>query len=637
MKATTKKLYSLVCAAIILVLTVLLTVGSFLPAFSINMARYGASEIFTQGSLTSGLVFDEGGIGLGNALKLVTKYRYVSIINKVQFTETKIRDYNAEIADIEARILENQLNNLEGRNDSTIDALKESRDEVKESRDEVIEELEAFRAQVTEAEWKELDELLKDEGVVNALYAEVGVIGTIMGILEESSGDNFRYNTTYVHVLVVFLGFMFFAIALVVCVVMPIVILVTLIRKILFFVRNFKNLDAEKLEALTPKKVTGPALLPFVFFGITKMLLGGAFSLGIGSVLVLVAVILLALVSTANKIILQEKGNAARIGRSVLTLLSAVLGLLLFVNVVNMDLIPTYITNSDTMVDATSGALYSQFYAERLAAVTDINQIQYVGDYAEDDVKEYISEALTSNAPMVLLCGILGTVCAAILLVCLLERLASKDYKTKTGDRKNYGPQFVLAVLLAVCAVFTTTLGVTTVEDRTTAYTEDCSLKILWNEYEVEGTAVKAAYDASLAAEEAAGKSIESLKEQIKNTSDDNAKALLEVALDNAERTKNLSEQTEEILAKNNSGMNTKMLVLAILILLVEILYQLCPKLVEKLLPEGLKNKLEAVCESNAADEAPTESEATEAEVTDTEATEQETAEAPEGSDSSDQ
>ena len=281
-----------------------------MPTFKVNMANVTGSDIFSKSSVTGGLICDGADVGVGAALTLAANSKYVGIINKISFAEWNIRNIQKEIDE-----LYEDYDRVEGEESKKTTMKKIN--EVTDKQNKKIEELAKYRETITEDEWKKLDELLKDEGFVNALYVEVCLISVVQSTIQASMGDVYIYETNYFDIVVFFLGVVALAGLVITTVIYAVVCALALIKAVLCLATGYKNIDEAMLKKLYASKATSMVLLPLTFFMLAKVFFGSTLAMGAGMVIALVAVILLALVHTANKIVLVERRNPASIAKTV--------------------------------------------------------------------------------------------------------------------------------------------------------------------------------------------------------------------------------------------------------------------------------------------------------------------------------
>lgn len=603
MKATTKKIYSLASAIVLVVLALLLTVGALMPTFKVNMANTQTSDIFSRSSVTGGLICDGADVGVGSALTLVANARYVGIINKISFAEWGIRNVQKEIDE-----LYEDYARVEGEESKKTTMNKIN--EVTDKKNKKLEELAKYKESISENEWKKLDELLKDEGFVDALYVEVCLISVVQSTIEASTGENYIYSTNYFDILVFFLGVVALAGLVITTVIYAVVCVLALVKAAICLASGYKSIDEAMLKKLYARSATGMVLLPLTFFMMAKIFFGSALAMGGGMVIALIAVTLLALLHTANRIVLVERRNPASIAKTVVTLVSAVLSLVLLTTVANLNLIEAYKNSNDANVEAAYQAKFDAVYAEELAKINNPSNyaqaLENAKSTAKAAAKEYITNKLTANAAPLLLTSCLMALLVAVMAGTMLERLAGKEAKNKrTGVSKPYGAYYILAAVLLVGFIFTNTLGVKTVEDRNKAYfDENGGVEILFNAHELDGTTEKIGYETVTGMHTEILKQIEAKKTAAKSATGD-AKALLEQEIDMLGRAANLCEQAADSVSVNHKGLIAKGIVLSVLLVLFELLFKLAPSLTDKYLPEGVKKLLAGNDEDEAAAKEP--------------------------------
>ncbi len=574
MKATTKKIYSLASAIVLVVLSVLLFVGAMMPMFKVNMANVRTAEAFEEGYFTEGLEIDEAKIGFGGALKLLKYKKYVSIINKYQNNEQTIRNA-AKSA-------------LEGG--SISEAVIERVNKATKENEEIL-------ASLTDADYEELEKLFQDKKFINALYLEIGFVSLFSDILTEGDEENYIYETK--NVLAVFsmiFGMIFLAGFMVSMTVFTIVAFFSALKKVIALATGFKKINLKKLESFYPEKTLTGLMLPLLFFILAKAMLGSRLVLGSGIIMIFVCFALISVLRAANKIMLKEKRNPKHIARVLVGLLSFIFVLCIFNNVINMNLVENYYRSNDVNVNVAYQAKYDAVYAEELAkAVLSGNSpnLNAIKSSAKHAAQGYVTEILVKNALPLLGITFLVSILTFILLTLSLNRLRenSDDFKSSYSAEK-YGPHYVVAILLLGAVLLTSVLGVSTVEERNKAYFDDGGVKILWNDYTLEGSGTKEEYDATVLAYEELTKAIEEAKDSLDEISDEDMKAELEFEIKMAERKANKTALKIETLENSAATRRATATALLIVLIVLEILYQIAPKLTDKLLPEGAKRFL---------------------------------------------
>lgn len=581
MKATTKKIYSLASAIVLVVLSVLLFVGALMPMFKVNMANITEAEGFEEGYFTGGLVVDEANVGFGGALKLLANKKYVSLINKYQMNEQTIR-----------KVTRNILKNPTAGNVETL----------AEKAEKAAEENEALLESMTEAEMKELEALLQDKGFVKALYLEIGFVSLFSDMLTEGNEENYKYETG--NVLAVFsmiFGTIFLAGFIICMLIFAIISFFSALKKVIALATGFKNIDLKKLESFYPEK-TLTALLPtLLFFILAKAMMGSKLVLGAGLVMILVCYTLISLLRAANKIMLKEKRNPKHIAKVLVGLLSFIFVLCIFNNVTNMNLVESYYRSNDVNVEAAYDAKYEAVYADELAkamesALKNGNlNINYdaIKTTAKIAAQSYVSKILLKNALPLLGITFLVSILTFVLLSLSLNRLRenSDDFKSSYSAEK-YGPHYVVAALVLVAVFLTGTLGVATVEERNKAYYVGEEVKILWNDYTLEGSGTKEEYDEIAEERTELLTEIEEAKKEVAEIEDAEEKAEYEFEIKQAERYANKLALKLQVLENSTAARRTKAIALLIVVIIIEILYQIAPSLTDKLLPEGAKRFL---------------------------------------------
>ena len=576
MKATTKKIYSLASAILLVVLSVLLFVGALMPMFTVNMANITEAEGFKKGYFTSNLEVDEAKISFGGALKLLSNKKYVSLINKYQMNEQTVRKATRYM------LQHPSAGNLETYY-SKIEAATQKN--------------EALLDSMTDADWDALTELFKDESFIEALYLEIGFVSLFSDIFSDGNEENYIYTSN--NVLAVFtmiFGMIFLAGFMICMVIFTIIAFFSALKKVIALATGFKKIDLKKLESFYPEKTLTTLLPTFLFFTLTKAMMGSKLMLGAGLKLVLIAFILISVLRAANKIMLKERRNPKHIARVLVGLLSFIFVLCIFNNVTNMGLVESYYRSNDVNVETAYDAKYEEVYAEELLRQASNNNINldYAKSTAKAQAQEHVTKILVKNALPLLGLTFALSILTFILFSLSFNRLRenSDDFKS-TYSAEKYGAHYVVAALLLVAVFFTSMLGVATVDERNNAYFGlDGGVKILWNDYTLEGSGTKEEYDEITEERAELLEEIEAAKTEIAEIEDEELKAEYEFEIQQAERYANKLAMKLAVLENSAAARRTKTMILLVVLIVLEILYQIAPKLTDKVLPEGAKRFL---------------------------------------------
>lgn len=572
MNATTKKIYSLVSAIVLVVLSVLLVVGTFLPVFTINMGTIETAEAFENGYFTEGLEIDEAKIGFGNVLKLVINRKYVSVINSVQSKEQKINDTYKMLAE----------------SDQAGDEWKQTQlDNIATWREEIT----AILDTLTEEDYEKMRALFEDKGFINALYAEIGFISLFSDAVDRNSGDNYKYNTNFLDVFTVIFGMIFLAGFMICTVIFAIIAFFSALKRVFSLATGFKRIDLKKLESLYAGKAMAALLPTFFFYILAKAMFGSRFVMGAGLWLILIAAALIGVLRAVNKIMLKEKRNPKHIARVLIGLLSFIFVLCIFNNITNMDLAEAYYRSNAAHVEEVYQAKYNEALTQSILnnPSGSISGHQYT---AESAAKTHVTEILTKNAFPLVAAILLVSIFTFILFSRSFNRLRENndDFRSSYSAEK-CGAHYVVALLLLLCVLFTGTLGVITVDERDQAYL-DGGVKILWNDYTLEDSGVKEEYDELVTARTELLVDIEKFEEELKSVEDEELKAEYSFELNMAKRYANKLALRIDSLENNDTARRTTIITLLVVVIVLEVIYRAAPGLVDKYLPNGVKRFL---------------------------------------------
>ena len=613
MKTTTKKIYSLVSACAIVLLTLLLLVGSLMPTVKLNMASSRASELFGKCSLTSGLVLDEADVGAGALLGVAANLGDIKVINKIAFAEMEIRDIQESILKVQADKAEAQLEAMaQGNYDPDLSNYDKRIEEYEKEMKEVQKELDDFKQSVGETELKALEEKLKDKSFLDTAYTYMVVFAVYEDILWDGSGDNPKYTQYYSDSLtmgVTLFSMFILAVTIICSVIWALVVVIALIKGVLALVRGYKNVNTALLDKLFPMLATSMVAMPIMTFTLSKMMLGNTVEMGAGLKFSIIIAAVLALVRVANKLLLCERCDAKKIVRTLITVVSIVLIFCSLNAITNLELYDAHMRSSDQITPIAMGAKKTELIAEKTEAALTAGQLpnlESITNAAEHEAKTFVTAQKLENVIPVVAVPLLMAILAAVVLGCLLERLGDKQYKTKTGAIKNYRPAFVVAAIILVGAIFVSTLGVGTVKERDDLYNDE-GVYLIRNEYEADNSAAKVEYEALVTIGDETAKQAEALAEQVKNAGDETAKAELKFQQLMMEKRANLYTKAADAIAQDQNGLNASIIVLMIALIVLEILYMISPKLVDKLVPASLQEKLAGIAAEPDAEEAPVE------------------------------
>lgn len=590
MNATFKKMYSLISAIVLFALSVVFVVGALLPSFAVNTVRT-ESETFSECSLTKGLVVDEGKVGIKNVLKLALNFSDIIYITRIANKEDNIR------------ALEEQLKKT--TSESSAESLAK---QIRERQSELLK----FREERTEDEWKELNKKLQDDAFLDALYVEICLFAAIETAADKTN-DTYYEDTSSVGTAVSVIGTLIMIFMLIFTAVMAIVAVIALIKVIFAFLAVIRG-KQDDINKICPFKTVASYGALVMFFMLVKVFYGSTVTAGTGLVLALIASALLLLLFSANRIILKENGSVKSIVKVGLNAVTCALAIVLLFTVASLPSWTDFKDTSDMLAKEHFLELKADFFDELKEANPDA-KLDTLTYQATVKAEEFTTKAMHKG--MILLgAGFVVAMVAYTLCVNSIQRLSGEDKKRKDGTKVPYGPMFVSLVLILVFAVFTSTYGVKTEEDREAAYLEKDTVKILFNEYKIEDSEAQITLETIEDMEDDFEDAMEELNEEIAKAEDEDAKASLLFAKSQLLRTRNLVGLVEDDLSTSESGTIVKAIVLAALAFVVELLL----KIHSKLLPESLLNKElfagAAPAAQEEAEPAPVAEEAIEAEAT---------------------
>lgn len=590
MKAPTKKIYSLASAIVLVALALLLSIGALLPTFRVNMATTPVTDIFSKSSLTSSLVCDGADVGVGAALALVANYKQVILVNKVSFAEFELHTLENEIKALYEELAKSQS---EESTNTLTSQINEKTDEYRQKTEALLQ----YKENIPAGDLAKLSELLRDESFVNGLFMEISLMSVLIEAIEDGAGDNYLYDTNYFDIVIFFVGIAALAGLILSTAVFALVCVLAFFKAALRLAGSIKNVDQTLLKELFARSATGMVLLPLTFFMLAKVFFGSTLEMGAGLVLALVAVTLLSLLHTANRIVLAKRRDSKAVVKTVITLVGVLLSLALLTAVADLNLVEGYRNSNEANARAAYDAKYETALAQELEKITDPNnhdQVNHAKAAAEAAAKTYVTEKLVSGAAPLLVTACLMALLSCVTVGAMLERLAGKESKDGGEDLSpQNGVCLLLSAVLLVGSLFTATLGVTTVEARNKAYLdENGGVEILFNAHEQEGTDEKLALEAVTELHAEILRQIES-KVAALGSASGSARTQVEQELDALGRTAHLCEQTENALSVNHKGLIVKGAVFSLLLILLEILLWLAPALTDKYLPDRLKKLLE--------------------------------------------
>ena len=428
-----------------------------------------------------------------------------------------------------------------------------------------------------------------------------GVEAMIAYYAKQETKDVYTANSTRTNVMLpAMLGMIAVYAGLVIILIFAVILIINFLIKLVTLLKNMKNADEKLVDKLKSGPLMGFAVAGLIISAFAKVCMGTEIAMGGCLIFAIVALAVTCLVGAVAKL-MESNFNSEKVLKAGISVLSVVLAVLLISAALG---VATGSVVSDKLV-AFDHASYEARWTEKFTELytAKVNDGTELTKEVVDDMK--IAASTFAREPMegtfgmttvMVIVGLVVAFVAAIALVCLLCRMAFRTYKTKTGEIKHYGPQFVVVALLLICGVVLSVGTISNMDDLNTSILEG-KYSILASEYELEGS-----YDKQLAEELAQERelyveALDELDKQIGETTDEDELLVLNIARDNVERAISYTDNRAEELKETDIPAVT-IIVFAVLLLVCEIAYKIVPGKVAKLMPEEL-----LVCNSKQEEE----------------------------------
>ncbi len=513
MKDSVKALYCKITAIVLTVIMVLLLVSCFLPIAKVRTAGRPIDDGFSTGRFTSGVTIPEVDLGIGSAISFLGDFKMASTIISVQNNDQLIKVEQENLRDY---ILGG------GQSESTIDSYNDRIEAYQKENAETL-------AELTPEELESIPELMNDEGFLKSLGVYYGFIAMFSDYQFEEVYPDYAENS--IHMLIFIFGIIAFAVAVVTLVVYLIISVIQLIVKGVYFGTHVKNADENLLNKMYPKAIAGVAGIIFIVMLLLVTLNGYGITFGCGAITMFVCYIIANAIRGLNKIMLADAIDWERVVKFGITFIAVLLLFAIIVCFVNVGIFATTMEDGPDYMDAHYEAVYKVEYEAKLkecpcADCTGNNDLQeqlrapidhakHINDsidYARSVAKTAAKDTVKTGSMIALGFDVVFMLIMGIGFICFVERLGDKEYKPKGSDvAKKYGAMPIVGILLAILFIVPNFLfGVGTVEDRKVAY-EEGSIKILFDDYDVEDTKANLEYKLLVKTEEEMVKAIDEL------------------------------------------------------------------------------------------------------------------------------
>ncbi len=541
MKEKILKMLPLIESILLVVIALLMVISSFMSAVKLNTEDYSI-ESFTEGSLTSDIPVGE--------VKVGTFVLFDMLFNMEEFNYVvKVQSIEAELRRVDENIAKSEMYNPES-------LIKE--------RNELQKELADVKADFDDESMEKLDELLYDDGFINALAVRFMLSDILTNMLSNISEPPVAFSLMAI----------FFVIMLVGVVALSVVAVIGFVKKLTYFIKTIKSPSAESAEELAPKKagVVVPVFM-IALLGVTKVFIGGTAVLGAGAIFGLILCLACYAIRIANRVLFtNESGKVKLVAKSVMSLLSAILVLVFMLNLFALDIV-------GSLFDSKDG---------------------FVANYViSNPSKGALDEAESIFGGKVWIAVVVGVVLFIVSLIALascVERFGMKLNKAKDGTKKPYKACLVLSIFMIVLAIVNCFFGVGTVEARDDA-AADGSVKILWDSYKIEGTEEYIKYEALVDGIEAEEKLLDEFKKELKDADDDDAKKFLENSIIILERGIEKTEKTIDDVKTSQKLNMVVCIIISVLFIALEFTYNKLPDIIESKLGDKFKKKKSATVE----------------------------------------
>ena len=565
MNPTLVRLTKNISSIVLIALSLLLVFGAFMPIFTISTDKIPLDRGFREGAFTRGIEVEEFTVGGNHILSLIKEGDYYKLVFSVQNREERIRKNEESIIKYTELYASTQSSTYLER----IDILRE---EIAEEELLLQEEL----STITEEEGERLEHLLQDDDFLDTLAFVYGMLG-FFDVVGESFTQKSSYGVNIAPMLVTLLTVIMMAGVVITALILAIASLIGFIKRLIYFIKHIKDWDSFEISRAYPNAL--PAFLMILLTLLGMMFLYGS-SLRIGSGMILLGIVWLVsnIIRTLN-LVFAERNNKARIITIVkqgITILSLVAIVLVCAGFYGLDFTGHYLEESNL-----PGEAYVDRFVEdaTLTPDYDINDAIYEG-------RKGAEKRVEKNTALILLGSYLAALFMVITLSALVERNGMRTASRKYGNPRPYGNQIAAAVLLTILLTFGINFFlVETPKEREEAFDNGSYVAIL-DAYKLEGTEEHATYELAKASLEALDKRIPEIEAQLPTVTDEAVREELQHVLDQMLKARmeavSVMEKLESFGEKNLSLARTFLIILLIL----EVLYVVVPKVLEKVLPE---------------------------------------------------
>ena len=643
MNAKLKKILSLVIA-VLMVVTLIAAAVSATVGTVFTRKTTGAQDlgpVYASGRYTSSITIDEVDVGGMAIVNMLSEIYYVDLVTITQQYDAKILEQQEKINEKQMELAEYKLS-YKGSDDSDdsgyksylagIESREEAIDELKEVRNGLVKELTEFHEGYTEEDFETLKVKLTEEKFLNSvglmyLFSTGFGLGNMIenngrdvapgyevADPEEEEGETENgetneenvdfalltilastrkdYNTntpSTLNVLSIMFGMVMLYALIFLTMIIGIILLINSIIKLIRLLKNIKNADEDLVDRLQTKILIGCAAIGFVLFAFVKNFAGSSVTLGAAYIMIGVAFIV-DCISGAFVKLAKEGFKSETVVKSGLTLVSAILAVVL-ISVALSCCVGAVVTDKLKSFENIS---YQQIYNAKVTELynatdfSDMNLTEYkeaissIKNKASDHTRQYFEETETIVIIDVMIAAF-ATIFAVTICMSLFSRFAFRQYKTKTGEKREYGSQIVMAVLILVCAIFMSVFTVSDV-DGLNSTLEKGDYKVFVGEYKEENTYDYTLYESLTEKEELLDKSIEELNNELADIDDEEDKATAVAVIENLERSKSCVKNSKTELEETALPL-VGMIILAVIILALEVAYKVAPAKLAKILP----------------------------------------------------
>ncbi len=357
-------------AILIILLTTLVLISSFLPIFQINLSsadilfadehnnENDIIQIYNFYNSEDGYILKTDSLMIGceenvhgSLLKLkplITDFSRVSVTVRLLIVDMQISATEENLGELAVRLLKNET-----------DSLKKEYAELSEKLAEQIEKREAIICSMSAEEYKQLRLDLADKDSELSQFIMMFYVPIVASVLPlGNAGTNGVAATLYVYMMLAFI--VFFVVLLVMTLVRAVIFAFYTIKGIVTLFKGMKGGSADMVKALFPRKIktfVNITILDALLFSI----LGAAFGRGAGAFILPISLLL---ISLACSITQKERITRMNAAKKIIPIISAVLLLVIiligFAQIKNFD---AFIADKGFENDTDSGFAYMKSLA----------------------------------------------------------------------------------------------------------------------------------------------------------------------------------------------------------------------------------------------------------------------------------